>query len=358
MRLGTLLLATISLLQLVGCTTASYRESAPQIDQLLKEKQYGEALDRLAGVDPNDPDFSEAIRRHEEVEQSAAQYEAGIERNADKLIRKGQWAEALDRYDEALERLPKSVVLKSGLAKLHNAQRERTQKLEEEKLLLRGDSLEKSLPLIREIARVNPRDRQAQSTYRQSRDEAEQVAASLEAFGTEALDSGDDKRARRLLDLAKTLNPTKSLEVKLDRLDQREQETRRKAQRSRQRAEAKSAKRSKRIQELQKRFDQQLKAKRYLEARESLAELEKLDADEALLKKERQRLEPEIQREKERLYSNGVVTYSRGQYENAAKLWRQVLKLDPDHEQARESLERAERVLEKLKELQEKHNGE
>ena len=51
------------------------------------------------------------------------------------------------------------------------------------------------------------------------------------------------------------------------------------------------------------------------------------------------------------LFEEGVSAYSRGHFERAARDWRTVLSLEPNHQQAKENLDRAEKVLEKLETL-------
>jgi tetratricopeptide (TPR) repeat protein len=342
------------ILHVTGCATTSYRESSEGIEQLVKEKRYGQALDRLSDVAPSDPDFSRAAARYKEVEVSASRYEQGIRSKAQTLIDQGSWEQALDLYDEALSCLPRSVSLKTGLAELQDRQRKRSRQLELDNLLLRGDWLIKSLPIYREIALVNPRDRYAQSTYQGLQEEAGKVAEELESYGTGALETGDDKAARRFLTLALELHPTASLGEKLMRLEDRKKETKRKERLLKQRKQEKEAQRGQKIAQQVARYEKQVGAKEYLAAKSTLKTLEKLGLDRTKVAHRREQLEQLITRETDRLFSRAVTEYTRGEYENAARLWRRVVELDPDHAQARESLERALRVLRKIEELRKK----
>ena len=180
------------------------------------------------------------------------------------------------------------------------------------------------------------------------------MAEELESYGTGALETGDDKAARRFLTLALELHPTASLGEKLMRLEDRKKETKRKERLLKQRKQEKEAQRGQKIAQQVARYEKQVGAKEYPAAKSTLKTLEKLGLDRTKVAHRREQLEQLITRETDRLFSRAVTEYTRGEYENAARLWRRVVELDPDHAQARESLERAERVLRKIEELRKK----
>lgn len=64
-----------------------------------------------------------------------------------------------------------------------------------------------------------------------------------------------------------------------------------------------------------------------------------------------------VSKEVERLFDTGVNNYSRGQFEKAADNWRTLLQLQPGHQQARENLDRANKVLDKLEKLKAKQGN-
>ena len=63
-----------------------------------------------------------------------------------------------------------------------------------------------------------------------------------------------------------------------------------------------------------------------------------------LRQKLRERIEP--------LYDEGKRYFQDEDLHNALRVWRRILMIDPTHERARENVERAERILSRLEEIQ------
>lgn len=352
-------LLTLLLLQ-VGCATLnnynSYLDS--KVDEWSDAKQYGQALETLSKVDPTDPNYPQAAEKRKEVEALASRYEQEVRRQTRADVKNGKWAHALDTYDEALSRLPKSAILKDGLAQLHQEQAQELERLELKRLIDTGTWLQQALPTYEQIARTDPRSRSAYLNLEKIRSDTEKVANELALFGNKALANDRMDIAERTLPLAAELSNTPAIAESLKKL--RQQQTQAKAvaneQKEKERARQKAAEQNKarQVEEYLKKYHAAFAKKDFHNAREHLKKLQQIDSGNSQWTTLNKNLERATAREVERLYENGVSNYSRGNYEQASKLWRQALELDPNHNQARESLERAQRVLEKLNELKSK----
>jgi tetratricopeptide (TPR) repeat protein len=106
-----------------------------------------------------------------------------------------------------------------------------------------------------------------------------------------------------------------------------------------------------------KRYDSAFAKQDYLAAQGQLAEIEKAEPKYSNLTTMRSTLQKAVDTRVSQLFDNGVSAYSRGLFEQAAREWRSVLKLDPTHQQAKENLDRAEKVLHKIEMLKEKQGG-
>ncbi|MCW8919068.1 MAG: hypothetical protein OQL08_09685 [Gammaproteobacteria bacterium] len=355
------LLIFIALLQ-GGClVVTTFTKLEPQLEQWTSERQYGRTLDALSQIDPRDPDYARASALRKQVEKQAADYEQQVRRETAQKLSKGDWAAALDQYDEALGRHPKSVVIRDGLAKLHQQQRETLEQLERKRLIQHGVWLREVLPIHREIARVDPRSNEAQERLRRIIGEAEKIGQELALIGNRALADNELASAEETLPLAYELNKAPLIEESLKTLRGRQKlvtEQQRTARRkSEQQAENERQKRERTLRAIVKRYKTAFAKQEFLAAREQLAELEKTDPGYSELAAMRGRLQQAIDHKASQLFDAGVSAYSRGQFEQAAREWRDVLKLDPDHQQARENLERAEKVLNKLESLKQKQGG-
>jgi tetratricopeptide (TPR) repeat protein len=359
--LGASFLLSIALLQ-GGCVVVtSFARLEPQLEQWEVEQQYGRSLDALSQIDPKDPDYARASAVRKQVEKQAADYEQQVRKETARKLSKGEWAAALDQYDEALGRHPKSVVIRDGLAKLHQQQRETLEQLERQRLIQHGAWLRNELPVYREIARVDPRSSEAQDRLKHIIGEAEKIAQELALIGNRALADNDPATAEATLPLAYELNKEPLIEESLKTLRSRQQlaaEQQRTARRkSEQQAQNKREKRERTLRAIVKRYDAAFAKQDFLAAREQLAELEKADPAYSKLASLQRTLQQAVDHRVSQLFDAGVSAYSRGQFEQAAHEWRDVLKLDPGHQQARENLERAEKVLHKIESLKQKQGG-
>lgn len=350
------------LLMQSGCALhTSYVKMEPQIDQWLKSKQYDNALDALGSVDPKDPQYQKAAEKRREVEALAANYEQDIRAQTRSYLDQGQWEKALDTFDEALNRLPQSAVLKDGLAQLHHEQQEELERLEFERLMAHGEWLKQTLPTYRSIARVDPRSRNARLQMDRMQREAEDVASELALFGNKALANNDLSSADKTLTLAAELSDALAIEESLKKLHQQQKQRNakiraKKEQREKQQRDAEQAKANKVSRHLGA-YKTAFKKKDFQRARTELDTLKRIDSRNREWGRLEKELDQATSREAERLFDSGVSAYSRGNFEQAAKRWREVLKLKPDHKPAQENLERAERVLEKLQELKQKQSN-
>lgn len=360
-QVTSFLIALIALLQ-GGCVViTSYAKLEPQLEQWETSREYGRSLDALGQIDPKDPDYTRASAARKQVEKQAADYEQQIRKETYQKQTKGDWAGALDQYDEALSKHPKSVVIKDGLAKLHQQQRETLDTLERKRLVAHGEWLRDVLPIYREIARVDPRSSEAQSRLKRIIGEAEGVSQELALIGNKALADNDTDSAEETLPLAFELNQEPVIEESLKTLRnkqklaaEKQRETRR---RNEHKAQMEREKKERSLRAMIKRYDSAFAKQDYLAAQGQLAEIEKAEPKYSNLTTMRSTLQKAVDTRVSQLFDNGVSAYSRGLFEQAAREWRSVLKLDPTHQQAKENLDRAEKVLHKIEMLKEKQGG-
>jgi tetratricopeptide (TPR) repeat protein len=345
-----------------GCAMlTSYSKMEPQVNKWVESQQYDRALDALGNVDPKDPAYQEAAKKRRQVEAMAASYEQDIRRKTRNDLDQGHWEAALDTYDEALDRLPQSAVLKDGLAQLHHEQEEKLEQLELERVLAHAQWLRKTLPTYEAIARVDPRSRSARQRLMEKREEAEEIAAELALHGNRALADNRLDTAEQTLPLAAALSDAPAIAESLKKLQQqqanRQAKLRAEREQRRQRQRAAEVAREKKIAALLKGYQQAYADKDFNQARRELEALQRADRGNSRWDKLAAELEQATEHEAERLFELGVTAYSRGQFEQAATHWRKALELRPEHKPAQENLERAERVLEKLQELKKKQEG-
>ena len=346
-----------------GCAllTTSYNEGEQQIEQWVAQQQYGSALKALSRVEPTDPHYLEAAHKRKQVEVLAAAYEQEVRQQNSQRLERGNWAAALDSYDEALARLPESAVLKDGLAQLHLKQAQELKQLELKRLKEHGNWLKKTLPTFHDIARVDPRNRNAKRNVEAKQSEAETVADALALHGNRAMADNELESAAELLGLAAELSSAPAIHESLNKLNHMRSELNQQAQNERkkrlQQQRAAEQRRQNRVNNLLGKYEQAFANNDFASARQQLQSLADAGLETSRYRSLQQQLNSAIDKESSRLFELGVNAYSRGHYAKAADHWRQVLALRPENKQAKEHLERAERVLEKLQELEQKQSS-
>jgi tetratricopeptide (TPR) repeat protein len=352
MRPARLLCLLLPLFLQTGCTVfTSYKQGETQINQWIKDQQYGKALQSLGDIAPTDPDYSIAAKKRKQVEALAASYEHDVRQKNVRLLKTGKWAAALDSYDDALDRLPDSAVLKDGMAQLHQEQVQELERLELKRLFGYGAWLKEVLPVFDDLVRVDPRSSEAKERQKRVRREADSLANELTQYGNRALANNQLDTAEKLLKLAADLSDTPAIQESLKNLKQQRRE-------NKQQQVVLELKRKRITDNLLKKFNKSFRNKHFPRAHKLLDALGDAGYNSVDYRTLQKKLQQATDREARRLMREGVNAYSRGQFEQAVKSWQQVLVLQPDNKQAKESLQRAEKVLERLKELRIKQTAE
>ena len=336
-------------------TRVDSEKLAKRVDTWVADRQYGRALDALSRVDPKDPLYERLAQRRRDIKALAESYEQDTLEQARKAVEGGDWAKALDLYDKALERLPESTVLRDGLAQLHKRQNARVEEERLELLIHRGRWLQRALPIHQRIARILPRDDDAQEELEAKQQQAEEVGRRLGERGAAALADAEYGVAERTLPLAASLSDDEVVQdahAKLkawhaEQAQKKEAERKRRLQEAEQRKEAKR----RRVERLWKEYHQAFEDKAFVKARERLNALAEAASGDEDVAKQRKRLKAAVQAEVVRLFEQGVSLYSRGRFQEAVERWQRVLELEPEHRPAKESLQRAQRVLERVERL-------
>lgn len=324
-----------------------------QLDRWVAQLEYGKALAALNHVKPTRADYAALMKKRDTILIKAEQYERETVGQAAELARRGQWEQALERYEQALARVPDGKIVQTGHAQLLRQQAARLDELELDLLIARGEGLLHLLPAYTNRANVDPRSWRAQRELRTAQEDAERIALELTRRGRAALEQRDLNQARRSLPLALRLHPSPETKQAnqdlLRRLGPPAAQTTKPA--------AKPG-REDDTRELLQRYRQAYGNKDWGEAQRLLALLELQPSPPDDIAQLRSELNAEVAEAVNRHIEQGIALYSDGKYERALAVWQQVLQLDPGNERARAHIERAERVLEKLRTLQEKHSGE
>ena len=407
LHIGALAIATM-----VGCAkpltiTFNDRQVTPQqIDQLVAEEEYGEALDLFNYVPITHPQYALFQKKLADVKKRAAAYEKTVLTNMRAQMEKGNWSGALDEVDTAIDKLPSSIALKQGREELFRKRAQRIDQLKTEILITKGKWLAQDAPLYEQLSHVESQDIFDKWKTSRKKSEVEETAAELYECSERAMKDNNFEQARTCLTLAETLDASEKMKAaakeRRQEIAKREKQARKEKHQGdfeRLATQAKQAmdkgqlrrsrkivsqlakidpdnpevhqlqqrlnslKNKKRVRKEKRQQDYERLAKQAQEAMEKgelqkaqqiVPQLVKIDPNNPEVQKLQQQLSETVSAKVDTMLKRGSQLYRIEKVAEAKKVWEEVLELDPSNKQARAGVKRAERVLERLRLLEEK----
>ena len=259
------------------------------------------------------------------------------------------------RYDQAISVLEKAIV-EDGKAEgytqtLREIRLQQTvveQELHDQLLISRTSALKNQIPILEQLLRSGPENKQYIEQLQQTREELQQLRKSLSECGWRHFKK-NNALAKDCLTLALSLEPQEQDERLMDYLLQEQKKHLEQTQ---------TVERAKREMAWKHRNQGRMKdATRYFEtgqlteAKRVLKLVLKEDPRNAEAKKLLRQVDTRLKSYIENLLAAGDRLYREGEIEGAKATWRAVLSLDPQEQRAREKIQRAQRVLDNLENL-------
>lgn len=386
MKQAPKMLSIVVLSQVLGCASLLPPSGSinEQVDYWLDKKEYGKALAIVANLNEHpvaevpDPKLLE-----NKIIDQATQYEQQVITAADNAAAKDDWRSALNLYQEALSRVPDSAKLKEGQQQLIHRQESSLAKLQLDLLITQAESVHKELLISERVAATDPKDWFVQHELNNKIEESDKLANDLAEYGRRALVEGDLELAKRTLPLAMKLSSAPDIKTANARLQEllNENAERVRAEQERIATEQLQKQQLEQQKTVQKRVKKKQKQKqqaavavvqdqaegdqlllelkkatdegKFAEAQRLKQDLIKLNVDAPAL----QELDKKLNTQIRQLTDAGTQFYSRQQYEQAMQKWQEAQVLDPQNEQLKAHVERAGRVLEKLKSFKQKQSA-
>ncbi|MDJ0891504.1 MAG: hypothetical protein QNK18_09980 [Gammaproteobacteria bacterium] len=344
----------LPLFVVVGCVPDQMlvKDVPKQVDRWVAEEEYGKALKLIERVDPDDPQYASLREQRKEILRLADKYEQAVLREGRRLTQNGQWQQADELYTAGMEKLPDSERIAKARAAFVARRAEHVRSLRTEVLINKGNWLARELPLQNQILTALPDDAQAKKSLKRAKREVETTSAGLYLCGQRALDSRNNKLAVQCLALAEQLTPNTSVKDALARAEKEQQKKKAKTRRARRKKQEQfEADKARRLFDA---YQDAYKADDLLTARNALAELKTVEPKSDKVEQLGLELEDAIGERLKRGMEESRRLYSQGKIQQALDNWRDLSKLDPENEDLKAHIARAERVLAKLRELSEK----
>jgi tetratricopeptide (TPR) repeat protein len=360
---------------LTGCAAISFLRppTEAEVNNLVARQEFDQALAKLSAIAPSHPERERYQILEQEVRALADDYANTMVARAESMESEDDWSSALALLVEARRKYSRSEQLEVAEQQMLLRQSVRLSALDDDLLLIRAQRLLMELPLRQEIARVDPYNLDARRQVEDVQAELDNVTEGLTVAGERTLTEGDLLSAEAFLTTARRIDETPRIQsalgilsAKQDSIARAEQARLRQIRQDEQRQrDQEAAARSRRqladfnqrfsaiIHQIEEALDQQqlLEAKRLVQRARAM----KPDAEE--VGPLDQQLAEKISRQVERYLVDGNGLYRGGSFERAKQIWETALELDPDNLTVRTQVDRVERVLANIRELQGRQVG-
>lgn len=325
-----------------------------RVERWLQEQRYGKVLEVLERRAQNSNQL-DAEKRLEEVRTLASQYDRSQATVANQLLDAGKLNEAEEVLNLALGQYRDGQQMQQAAQRLRQLRQEQIDALEAKLLLAQADWLSASVPIFEQLAQVEPSNLDAIWQAKRMEQERSDVAQRLASIGLTAHANGDTETAKRYLIASKRLLPSEPVDDVLQHLGKEEKQKQDVKMAKKQ--EIASKKRREDADRLAEQARQELQNSQLLAARDHVEQLQEVDPEYAQLYLLRFELVRAIDARVTSLLRTGDEHYAEGRIAEAKRAWEAGLALSPGHAELTKRVERAERVLSRLRELREDNNG-
>lgn len=348
--------------------------SIQEIDNLLAKQNYGLALEYAKEHQKKTP--STAINNKIiEVKKRAEQYDRTRSRAIYELINNQNIPAAKQELKQALRKYPQGSRLNTINTHLQNTQNTQISRLQAQQLLAKSEWLLRSKEIKESLQSIKP---ESNGTFQDPEADIEETAAELYHLGLKALQKGDLDLADSCLTMSNKLHNRRFTTSALARLEQLQEKSKqaniKKEKKIIEQKRVEDIKEHKQIQQTIQKQQQRQQAVKQREfdslyyttvsllkdnqlslAKNNLSKLNKLMPGNQKLKPLNKEFEEKLPAHVDALLNRGRQLYINGKIAKAKNIWVKALTLDPQNEQVKKNIERADRVLGRLDELKKKN---
>lgn len=328
-----------------------------QIQEWVDENAYGRAIEALEHRPPS------PYRRDmlEEIRAQAQAYDEHMARQIQSLREQAKWSRALTLADRAQFNYPDGEAIARAAQRLEQARSHHLDRIQGQLLTSRAEWLLETKPLRQKLAEVDPENPQTQWDAEAVEEDIRRTARRLRDLGIRAMKYGDFAMAERTLEYAQQLRFSEQAAQAQGRLARMQyddkvrefqQKQRREAQQRRQSAKAREAKAQNRKHELIAQLEKVVRNSELRAAQDLLDKLHAMGANDKHIRELSERVGRAVSARVDKLTEQGNRHYTQGEIEKAKQTWERALELDPGNEWIQSRIARAERVLVRLREIQ------
>ena len=343
---------------LCGCTwLKTLSTPKPQeIDALLTQRHYNEVLavaeQQLArALDTEQKNYWQAIVQR--ITTEAATFQQEQLPRLKRLARRNEWSKANIEQRFLQQHLPTNEALSELFTYVDSQRQQHVDSLTRSLAKLEAKHLPQTLRLYERLFQADPSDASALSRLQQERDKRDRLMMAVKAYAAMAEAEQEYGLALEYLRSIQRLEDSPEILSQIKRLRSLLAE-----QKKQQIARSNNSELSSRQQQQLLNYDTAISQQQWLEAKAILAAMLKQRPGDKDLLDEQQRLADSVVVEVARATALGEAYYSEGNIEYALSAWQAALPLAPSNAQLLANIERAQRILDKVKTLKQGGSNE
>ena len=343
-RITSLLILLGLLLQINACGIiySFDRNLVEQIDTWIANDDYVKALDALAYIRKTHAQYEELQHKKIEVEKAAKKFEQQQIKMAAAHIEHQEWDLAEKTLTYSMQKLPGNVALKAAHEDFVKKRTFYLNSLYYQLYINKAEWLVKNADVQNELARTLPDDRKTRRALEEHQQESADVYQQLTVCGVDAMNIGDLELAEQCFLLADELQPSQALQTTI--LDIQKQ-----LASKQKRATVTISERGRTLLASAKR---KMKDGNLKDAIDLYKQIPARDQKHDSVAAFKQELDARIQKNVTQGIELGRKLYSQGEIKQALAVWNDLRELDPKNQHLISYINRAERVLNKLEQLQ------
>lgn len=330
-------LLLLLIIQSVSCAQYYVRSGSlnSYITEWLNDNNFQMIDKSIALIDKSHPEYNQIISRKSDIKKRKIFYVSQTEHKAQLLKKQGKWTDAIDEYNNALKQLPDNKQLKASRTILIKQHNKLINNLKKDMLIKRAHALIEYETVYHKLEYLAPDDYNAQKDIRRHKNEKQEVANHLIQCSEFALNHEDYALAEECLQLSSQLINTETVRRLLKKTKNKR----------------KSIEDRKRAKELLQTYKSAYAAGDLPKARYHINTLITLQPQHTEAIRLKSSLDKEINSHVDKGIAKGRELYSQNKINKALDIWQKLILMDPDNEELKTLISRAEKVSKKIETL-------
>ncbi len=208
-----LLLSSCALLQNndTEITIESGNDPEIMMTMLLKKGDNRAAYDLYNDLSQEEKSGQRINKKYLDLQKNIATIRKNTEKTVEHAIRKGEWKQAIDLYNNQMALIEIDDAFKQNYSRFVRRHQLAIRTLNDSFLIVRAEYLIKELALIRASFKLDPYNSEKQQKLQSTEEESKEIAKQLLEFAVKAIREKDIATARALIPLAKQLHNNKAV---------------------------------------------------------------------------------------------------------------------------------------------------